>query len=220
MGPAVDDVQLLAGHGAAPPDDSGGIYDWDAAAAAPWNMAEAQAALAMVTEAMDEMWADDRWIGKRNREDLTEPVRRLRASAQRVGLLRVSRGQLLATKIGTALRDDPPALFRHLAERLAGRPRDGFARMATPLVLLSVAAGRSHREPVAKLLTAAGWSTRWRCGLSLRTWPRRERRGLRARLRRRLARDRLADRGGDHRRPRPRPRRAGLGSLSCPGAPL
>lgn len=160
MGPAVDDVQLLAGHGAAPPDDSGGIYDWDAAAAAPWNMAEAQAALAMVTEAMDELWPDDRWIGKRNREDLTEPVRRLRASAQRVGLLRVSRGQLLPTKIGTALRDDPPAMFRHLAERLAGRPRDGFARMANPLVLLSVAAGRSHREPVAKLLTAAGWSAR------------------------------------------------------------
>ena len=36
---------------------------------------------AVVTEAMDALWPDDRWIGKRNREDLTEPVRRLRASA-------------------------------------------------------------------------------------------------------------------------------------------
>ena len=112
---------------------------------------------ALVTEAMDALWPEDRWIGKRNREDLTEPVRRLRASAQRTGLLRVSRGQLLATKTGTALRDDPHGLFRHLAERLPGRPRDVFARTAIPLVLVAVAAGRSHRESVAELLTAAGW---------------------------------------------------------------
>jgi len=127
--------------------------------------------------------AEDRWIGKRNREDLTEPVRRLRASGQRTGLLRVSRGQLLATKTGTALRDDPHGLFRHVAERLPGRPRDAFARTAMPLVLVAVAAGCSHQEPVAELLTAAGWVTggggavaptrrptprvtRWRCSTS------------------------------------------------------
>ncbi|MCY7365096.1 MAG: plasmid pRiA4b ORF-3 family protein [Frankiaceae bacterium] len=236
VGPAVDDVRLLAGHGAAPPEDSGGIWEWDAGAAPSWALAEAQAALAvwsatrsmppelhtlqqqlygtpdeavllemlaaagldqpvavdddvaetataryrwllhrvgagvkltaagwlppaLVTEAMDALWPEDRWIGKRNREDLTEPVRRLRASAQRTGLLRVSRGQLLATKTGTALRDDPHGLFRHLAERLPGRPRDAFARTAIPLVLVAVAAGRSHSQPVAELLTAAGWVT-------------------------------------------------------------
>ncbi len=236
VGPAVDDVRLLAGHGAAPPEDSGGIWDWDAGAAPPLNLAEAQAALAvwsatrsmppglralqqqlygtpdeaallelldaagldqpmavdddvaetataryrwllhrvgagvkltaagwlppaLVTETMDALWPQDRWIGKRNREDLTEPVRRLRASAQRAGLLRVSRGQLLATKAGTALRDDPHGLFRHLAERLPGRPRDAFARTATPLVLVAVAAGRTDHQPLAELLTAAGWVT-------------------------------------------------------------
>ena len=234
VGAAVDDVRLLAGHGAAPPEDSGGIWDWDASAAPPFDLAEARAALgvwsatrsmppalrtlqqqlygtpdeaallellgaagldhpmavdddvaetataryrwllhrvdagvkltaagwlppALVTEAMDALWPEDRWIGKRNREDLTEPVRQLRASAQRTGLLRVSRGQLLPTKAGMALRDDPHGLFLHLAERLAGRPRDAFARTAIPLVLVAVAAGRSHREPVAELLTAAGW---------------------------------------------------------------
>lgn len=47
VGPAVDDVQLLAGHGAAPPDDSGGIWDWNADAAPPFDLAEAQAALAV-----------------------------------------------------------------------------------------------------------------------------------------------------------------------------
>jgi hypothetical protein len=237
VGPTVEDVRLLAGHGAAPPEDSGGIGDWDAGEAPPWDLAEAQAALAvwsatramppelhtlqqhlygtpyeaallellgaagldsptvvdddvaetataryrwllarvdagvkltaagwlppaLVTETMETLWPDDRWIGKRNREDLTEPVRRLRVSAQRTGLLRVSRGQLLGTKTGAALRDDPHGLFRHLAERLPGRPRDAFARTATPLVLVAVAAGRSHREPLAELLTAAGWGAR------------------------------------------------------------
>ncbi len=236
VGPAVYDVRLLAGHGAAPPEDSGGVWDWDAGVAPPWDLAEAQAALAiwsatrsmppelrtlqqhlygtpheaallelldaaaldqpmvvdddvaetataryrwllhrvgagvkltaagwlppaLVTEAMDALWPEERWIGKRNREDLTEPVRRLRASAQRTGLLRVSRGQLLVTKTGRALRDDPHGLFLHLAERLPGRPRDAFARTATPLVLVAVAGGGSHREPVAELLTAGGWVT-------------------------------------------------------------
>ena len=234
VGPAVDDVRLLTGHGAAPPEDSGGIWDWDADAAPPLDLAEAQAALAvwsatrsmppalrmlqqqlygtpaeavllelldaagldqsiavdddvaqtataryrwllhrvgagvkltaagwlspaLVTEAMDALWPEDRWIGKRNREDLTEPVRRLRASAQRAGLLRVSRGQLLATKAGTALRDDPPGLFLYLADRLYGRPRDAFARTAIPLVLVAVAAGHSDHRSLAQLLTAAGW---------------------------------------------------------------
>jgi len=115
---------------------------------------------ALVTEAMSALWPEDRWIGKRNREDLTEPVRRLRASAQRAGLLRISRGRLLPTKTGTALRDDPHRLFLHLAERLAGRPGDTFARTATALVLVAVAAGRSHDDPHAELLTAAGWITR------------------------------------------------------------
>jgi hypothetical protein len=237
VGPAVDHVRLLTGHGAAPPEDSGGIWDWDAGEAPPFDLGEAQAALAgwsasrsmppalrtlqqhlygtpheaallelldaagldqptavdddvaetataryrwllhrigagvkltaagwlppgLVTEAMDALWPEDRWIGKRNREDLTEPVRRLRASAQRTGLLRVSRGQLLVTKAGAALRDDPHELFRHLAERLPGRAYDAFARTATPLVLVAVAAGRSHREPLAELLGAAGWGAR------------------------------------------------------------
>jgi hypothetical protein len=237
VGPAVDDVRLVNGSGAAPPEDSGGIGAWNADAAAPFDHAAAQAALAvwgvtrsmppelltlqqhlhgspheallldlldaaaldrpsavdddvaeavtaryrwllhrigtgvqltaagwlppaLVTEAMDALWSEDRWIGKRNREDLTPPVRQLRASAQRTGLLRISRGQLLPTKVGTALHDDPHGLFLHLAERLAGRPRDTFARTATALVLVTVAAGRNHRDRVAELLTAAGWGSR------------------------------------------------------------
>lgn len=47
VGPAVDEVQLVAGHGAAPPEDSGGIGDWNADAAPPFDLGEAQTALAV-----------------------------------------------------------------------------------------------------------------------------------------------------------------------------
>ena len=237
VGGPVEAVRCTGGRGAAPPEDSGGIWDWDAAAAPPFDLAEAQAALslweveralppeiaqllrhltllpaeqvvrelleaadldgpvdvddtaaaealrryvwllhrvegglpltaagwlppAVVTEAMDALWPEDRWIGKRNREDLTEPVRRLRASAQRLGLLRVARGRLLVTKAGAALRDDPARLWRHVAERLPGRPRDAFGRTATALWLVATAAGRVDDAGLATVLTAAGWNTR------------------------------------------------------------
>lgn len=230
-------VRCTGGRGAAPPEDSGGIGDWDASAAPPFDPAEAQQALAhweqertlpaeiaqllqqvavlpaesvvrdlveaadldgpvevdevtaaaclrryvwllhrvggglaltaagwlppvVVTEAMQSLWPDDRWIGKRNREDLTEPVRRLRASAQRLGLLRVSRGTLLVTRAGAALRDDPVGLWRHVTQRLGVRPADRFARTSTALLLLAAAAGRVEDERLVSVLTEAGWSRR------------------------------------------------------------
>lgn len=63
----------------------------------------------VVTDAMTELgWATD-WIGKGNREDLTHSVLDLRESAQRFGLLRKHRGQLVPTKLGRSLAEDPPA---------------------------------------------------------------------------------------------------------------
>lgn len=236
-GEPIEDVRCVDGRGAAPPEDSGGIWDWDAGAAPPFDLGEAEAALvlweleralppeisqllrhvallpaeevvrdlldaadlngpvdvdettaqealrrytwlldrvgegltltaagwlppAVVTETMDALWPEERWIGKRNREDPTEPVLRLRASAQRLGLLRVTRGRLLVTKAGAALRDDPLGLWRHVATRLTGRPKDAFGVTATALLLLSVAGGRVDEEQLAAVLTAAGWSGR------------------------------------------------------------
>jgi hypothetical protein len=233
----VEGVRCTDGRGAAPPEDSGGTWDWDAGAAPPFQLAEARTALALweleralppeisqllrhvalspaeevvrdlleaadldgpvdvdettardalhryawllhrvgdgltltaagwlppavVTETMDALWPEDRWIGKRNREDLNRPVLRLRASAQRLGLLRVARGRLLVTKAGAGLRDDPTGLWRHVAERLAGRPKDAFGRTATALLLVAAAAGRVDEEQLAAVLTAAGWSGR------------------------------------------------------------
>jgi hypothetical protein len=237
VGEPMTTVQCTDGRGAAPPEDSGGIWAWDAAAAPPFDVPEAQAALALweveralppeiaqllqhvarqpaeavvrglveaadlngpvdvdeitagdalrryvwllhrvgdglpltaagwlpppvVTEAMDALWPQDRWIGKRNREDLTEPVRRLRASAQRLGLLRVHRGRLLVTKAGAALLDDPTRMWRHVAERLVGTPKDLFTGTASALLLLATAAGSVDDEQLAAVLIAAGWSGR------------------------------------------------------------
>jgi hypothetical protein len=96
---------------------------------------------------------------------MTEPVRRLRASAQRLGLLRVARGRLLVTKAGAGLRNDPTRLWQHVAERLTGRSKDAFAATATALVLVSAAGGRVDPEQLAAVLTSAGWSGRTGTGV-------------------------------------------------------
>ena len=242
VGQPVDTVRCTGGRGAAPPEDSGGVWDLDADAAPPFDLGEAQAALALweveralppeiaqllrhlallpaetvvrdlveaanldgpvtvddttagealrryvwllhrvgdalpltaagwlppavVTEAMQVLWPDDPWIGKRNREDLTEPVRRLRSSAQHLGLLRVTRGRLLVTKAGATLRDDPSRLWQHVAERLPGRQKDPFTRTATVLLLVAAAGGRVDTAQLAAVLTAAGWSGRGGTGV-------------------------------------------------------
>jgi hypothetical protein len=105
-------------------------------------------------------------LRKRNREDLTEPVRRLRASAQRLGLVRVARGKLTVTKAATALRDGPTALWWHVAQRLVGRPKDAFSRTSTALVLVAAAGGRDDDEQLATVLTEAGWRGRAGDGVS------------------------------------------------------
>ena len=47
VGEVVDAVRCTGGRGAAPPEDSGGICDWDADEAPPFDLAEAQVALAL-----------------------------------------------------------------------------------------------------------------------------------------------------------------------------
>jgi hypothetical protein len=73
---------------------------------------------AEVEAASAELGLAEEWIGKHNREAQTLPVLELRESAMRMGLLRRYRGTLLATSRGRKLRDDPVALWWHLAEQL------------------------------------------------------------------------------------------------------
>lgn len=117
---------------------------------------------AVVEEAMTELgWAKN-WIGKANREEHALPVLQLRESAQRLGLIRKSKGRLLLTSAAKRLLDDPTALWMFIARALAHRHRHDSGRDAVLLLLLEIAAGRrsdwdDYLEAVAFGLSALGW---------------------------------------------------------------
>jgi hypothetical protein len=64
---------------------------------------------------VEELGLAEEWIGSHNREVQTLPVMEFRESALRLGLLRKDKGLLLATPCGRELRDDPSAVWWHLA---------------------------------------------------------------------------------------------------------
>ena len=112
-----------------------------------------------VEAAMAELGLNEEWIGKGNREIQTLPVLNLRESAQAMGLLRKHRGMLVLTRRGRAVRNDPLALWWHLAEQMPPASRDDCETQAG-LILLATLAARSTDDPdttVAELLTAIGW---------------------------------------------------------------
>jgi hypothetical protein len=124
-----------------------------------------------VEAAMAELGLDEEWIGKGNREIQTLPVLSLRESAQAMGLLRKHRGTLVLTRRGRAVRNDPLALWWHLAEQMPPASKDACETQAG-LILLATVATRSTEDDadatVAELLTAIGWAsidgtpmTRW-----------------------------------------------------------
>jgi hypothetical protein len=101
------------------------------------------------------------WIGKANREDWTTPVRAFRESLVKpLGLLRKYRGRLLLARAGAAARNNPDALFDHLATRLAPGAGRTFGNDADVLVLAhtAVSAGSDlPRRVIAGLLTEIGY---------------------------------------------------------------
>jgi len=114
-----------------------------------------------VEAAVAELGLGSSWIGKGNREIQTMPVLSLRESAQAMGLLRKYRGRLVLTRRGAVVRDDPVALWWHLAERMPPASKDACDTQAG-LILLVTLAARSTKQPdatVAELLTAIGWVT-------------------------------------------------------------
>lgn len=115
-----------------------------------------------VEAAMAELGLDAEWIGKGNREDLAWPVLSLRESAQRIGLLRKRKGELLLTAAARAAADDPDALFRHLAGRLLPKDPATFEHSVAVLTLLGLAAGHHPNDSqvqvlTTRALTALGW---------------------------------------------------------------
>lgn len=98
------------------------------------------------------------WIGMGNREDLTPPVAMARAAAQRLGLVRRTGRQLVWTRAGRTLRDDPEGLWRHAASRLPAGT-SATQRDAGMLLLLAVATGggiNEYAQLAADVLRAAG----------------------------------------------------------------
>ncbi|MDT0329436.1 hypothetical protein [Nocardiopsis lambiniae] len=111
-----------------------------------------------VREAAEALGLEGKWIGSANRESQTLPVLNLRESAQRAGLLRKSKGRLLLTGAGRAVRDDPRALWDHLAGRMPPAPRAEVERWGCLLMFLLAAAGsRDVPGEAAEILTAMGW---------------------------------------------------------------
>ncbi|GAB2634669.1 hypothetical protein GCM10027270_24000 [Nocardioides ginkgobilobae] len=102
------------------------------------------------------------WLGRANREDLTWPVRELRAELQRMRLLRKHQGRLVLTPAGRRAVADPSALWEHLRLHLVSGSVDAFEVQARLLALLYVASEpRGHHEHrLADALTWLGWRER------------------------------------------------------------
>lgn len=103
----------------------------------------------------------DEWIGKLNREVQTAPVLDFRESMMRLGLLRKYRGTLLATPAGRKLREDPVALWWHIAEHVPPPRLSGPEVHAGILLLAAVVIGPEAApdplEYVARMMQEAGW---------------------------------------------------------------
>jgi hypothetical protein len=112
-----------------------------------------------VEAAMTELGLGEEWIGKSNRENQTLPVLHLRETATAMGLLRKHNGTLLLTSRGRAVRTDPLALWRYIAQRMPPASRDQCEAQAG-LILLTLIAAQAEGDPdvtTARLLSAIGW---------------------------------------------------------------
>jgi hypothetical protein len=100
------------------------------------------------------------WIFPITREVDVHPVLYFREHLRGVGLLRKSRGALLATVAGRRAAEHPVALWQHLAGRIVPS-RPGFDSVAWTLVLLHAATSDGDRlnlHVVAQTLAQLGWA--------------------------------------------------------------
>jgi hypothetical protein len=115
---------------------------------------------AHVAAAFAELGMEEGWFGRGNREAGTWPVLHLRESAQKMGLVRKHKGELRQTANGRALRDDPVALWWHLARRMPLRSADPFQFQAGLLLLLAIASEQAGNvdETISQILASIGWA--------------------------------------------------------------
>jgi hypothetical protein len=120
---------------------------------------------AVVSAGMHDLGWEDRWLGTFNREVETLPIRDLRASAQRLGLVRKLKGRLMLGSAAKRAAGDPGGLWRVLATALALRHGAEAASDAALLLAVDVASGRltsrtEFTESVGMGLEVLGWAHR------------------------------------------------------------
>jgi Plasmid pRiA4b ORF-3-like protein. len=119
---------------------------------------------ATVLDGMTRLGWRDRWIGEANREDITWPMRRFRSAAQRMGIVRVSKGRLLLGADAKKALTRPDLTWRLVASRVLRGLHDA-ERDASTLLLLAIADG-THSAPgdatdaIGFGLEALGWRPR------------------------------------------------------------
>lgn len=96
------------------------------------------------------------WPGTLNRENQTYPVWAFRQASRDLGLVRVARGRIMATRAGMKLADDPVAMWWHIAGRLPLGTKQ-HVRDAAIITLLMTAAGNQHAERGVDVMEALGW---------------------------------------------------------------
>ena len=119
---------------------------------------------AVVLDGMHALGWRDVWIGEANREDITWPMRHLRESAQRMGIVRMQKGRLLLGADAKKTLGDPDRVWRLVASQLLRGLSDAETDAAI-LRLLTIADGSAGEGAPAAAraigygLEMLGWST-------------------------------------------------------------
>lgn len=126
----------------------------------------------LVKTIMSELRLDPDWIGTATREDVTRPVADFRRSAQLLGIVSKTKGQVTVPAGVRRLAGDPLTLWGHIVGRLPLGREGSIDRHASLLALLWTAAGRSVHSSefgqfAGRVLTEAGWRAG---GQPLDTW--------------------------------------------------
>lgn len=101
---------------------------------------------ALVLDGMTSLgWRDD-WIGEANREDLTYPMRELRASAERLRLIRKVRGRLELVRRTRPAVGTPTLLAEQIARGLLRQRMTDGQRIASTILAIGLADGSVTRR--------------------------------------------------------------------------
>jgi hypothetical protein len=117
---------------------------------------------AVVLEGMTTLGWRDGWRGEANREDLTYPIRELRASAERLRLIRKVKGRLELVSRARPAIGRPSLLAEQIARMLLRQRMTDGQRVASTVFVIGLADGsittrRDAERQVIDVLTELGY---------------------------------------------------------------